>query len=283
MSLDVRYVRFRVRGRPADKWTSSDEVLLDRELGLETDTRKFKFGDGVTPWSGLKYASSGGGGGSAWHNGSGAPSDSLGEDGDYYLDNNTGDVYQKDLGTYSQVANIKGPSGEDGADSTVPGPSGDSAYQVAVNNGFMGTQAEWLDSLVGPPGADSTVPGPPGNDAVGAAVRGVASFSEGTGTIAVGKVALLIAIETDAPARIRLYATAAARAADASRPAGTDAAQGAGLLLEFISTAGLLAAPLTPGVVAHNEDTTPTGVVYYNVQPAGASSDVAVTYLKLET
>lgn len=39
-----------------------------------------------------------------------------------------------------------------------PGPPGDSAYQVAVDNGFVGTEAEWLESLVGADGAD----GPPG-------------------------------------------------------------------------------------------------------------------------
>ncbi|TBO55574.1 collagen-like protein, partial [Streptomyces kasugaensis] len=57
---------------------------------------------------------------------------------------------------------------------------GASAYEVAVAQGFEGTVADWLDSLVGPPGprgetgppgprgeqgpagADSTVPGPPG-------------------------------------------------------------------------------------------------------------------------
>src|SRR5690606_24801751 len=32
------------------------------------------------------------------------------------------------------------------------GPPGDSAYQVAVDNGFEGTESEWLDSLVGPEG-----------------------------------------------------------------------------------------------------------------------------------
>lgn len=39
-----------------------------------------------------------------------------------------------------------------------PGPNGDSAYQVAVNNGFVGTEPQWLLTLVGPPGP----PGPPG-------------------------------------------------------------------------------------------------------------------------
>lgn len=34
------------------------------------------------------------------------------------------------------------------------GPPGPSAYDVAVANGFVGTQAAWLASLQGPPGAD---------------------------------------------------------------------------------------------------------------------------------
>jgi len=38
-----------------------------------------------------------------------------------------------------------------------PGPQGDSAYQVAVASGFVGTQAEWLASLVGEPGQDGTL------------------------------------------------------------------------------------------------------------------------------
>src|SRR5699024_9706673 len=56
----------------------------------------------------------------------------------------------------------RGPKGEDGAPGA-PGADGDdgaSAYQVAVAAGFVGTEAEWLDSLVGeegprgPAGAD---------------------------------------------------------------------------------------------------------------------------------
>lgn len=44
-----------------------------------------------------------------------------------------------------------GTTGADGATgATGPqGPDGDSAYQVAVDNGFVGTEAEWLDSLKG--------------------------------------------------------------------------------------------------------------------------------------
>lgn len=41
-------------------------------------------------------------------------------------------------------------SGADGAD----GADGLSAYEIAVNNGFIGTEVEWLASLVGADGAD---------------------------------------------------------------------------------------------------------------------------------
>jgi hypothetical protein len=52
-----------------------------------------------------------------------------------------------------------------------PGNDGDSAYEIALANGFAGTQQQWLNSLVGASGtngtngtngADSTVPGPTG-------------------------------------------------------------------------------------------------------------------------
>jgi hypothetical protein len=42
-----------------------------------------------------------------------------------------------------------GPTGATGAD----GPAGASAYALAVAGGFLGTNAEWLASLVGPPGS----------------------------------------------------------------------------------------------------------------------------------
>ncbi len=59
MNFDIRYLRYRVRGRTAAEWAAINEVLLDRELGLETDTRKFKFGDGSKPWNDLEYAGGG--------------------------------------------------------------------------------------------------------------------------------------------------------------------------------------------------------------------------------
>ncbi len=54
---------------------------------------------------------------------------------------------------------LPGPPGEPGAPGDA-GPSGATAYEVAVAAGFVGTQAAWLASLVGPAGA----PGLPGAD-----------------------------------------------------------------------------------------------------------------------
>lgn len=54
--------------------------------------------------------------GSVWRNGSGIPSNGLGINGDYYLNNDNGFVYQKTSGAYTQIATIKGADGLPGAD-----------------------------------------------------------------------------------------------------------------------------------------------------------------------
>jgi hypothetical protein len=46
----------------AATWTSVNPVLADGQPGLEKDTRKVKYGDGVTPWNDLPYAAGGTGG-----------------------------------------------------------------------------------------------------------------------------------------------------------------------------------------------------------------------------
>lgn len=48
---------------------------------------------------------------------------------------------------------IDGKDGIDGIDG-VDGKDGDSAYQIAIDNGFLGTEAEWLASLKGADGQD---------------------------------------------------------------------------------------------------------------------------------
>jgi hypothetical protein len=43
------------RNDTAANWTSANPTLSKGEIGIETDTNKFKFGDGVTAWSSLNY------------------------------------------------------------------------------------------------------------------------------------------------------------------------------------------------------------------------------------
>jgi hypothetical protein len=77
--------RLQNRRDTAANWTSNNPTLAAGEIGLETDTSKFKMGDGTTAWTSLAYAYTAGGPGA------------------------TGPT---------------GPTGPTGAASTVPGPTG---------------------------------------------------------------------------------------------------------------------------------------------------------------
>ena len=53
--------------------------------------------------------------GTIWRHGSGAPSNSLGVDGDFYVDTVTDFYYQRASGVYTQVGALKGDTGAAGA------------------------------------------------------------------------------------------------------------------------------------------------------------------------
>jgi hypothetical protein len=87
MTTQTIPARIVFRRDTAAAWTTANPVLLNGELGLETDTRKLKIGDGASTWAALSYFSTGsGGGGNTILSGSGAPSSSLGVNNDIYLD-----------------------------------------------------------------------------------------------------------------------------------------------------------------------------------------------------
>jgi hypothetical protein len=52
-------VRLQLRRGIADDWFDANPVLAAGEIGIETDTNTFKFGDGTTAWNSLEYALSG--------------------------------------------------------------------------------------------------------------------------------------------------------------------------------------------------------------------------------
>lgn len=116
------------------------------------------------------------------------------------------------------------------------------------------------------------------------ATRTVATTTHGQTDVIMSKTQLLIDISCDVAARIRIYGTSANRAADASRSRGTEAPQGAGLLLEFITTGSFLGALLTPGIIAYNSDSIVLGTLYFNVEPdTSPTAAVVVGYLPLES
>lgn len=49
-------VRFRIRRDEAANWTSVNPTLALGEPGLETDTRRVKYGDGTSAWTSLAYS-----------------------------------------------------------------------------------------------------------------------------------------------------------------------------------------------------------------------------------
>ena len=90
-----------------------------------------------------------------------------------------------------------GPAGPQGPVGP-QGPAGSSAYQIAVQNGFTGTEAEWLASLQGPQGPQ----GPAGNggsagnpyfDANGTDANTDAADAQAEGSVAIGPNAVAAA------------------------------------------------------------------------------------------
>ena len=56
MATKTIKTRFQMRNDSAENWKTANSVLLVGEIGVENDTRKFKFGDGTTAWKDLSYA-----------------------------------------------------------------------------------------------------------------------------------------------------------------------------------------------------------------------------------
>lgn len=117
-------ITFRFRRGTTIEWLATDPILKSGEPGVNLDVMKLKIGDGVKHWSQLSYLS-----------GEGAPGPQ-GEPG------------------------VDGTDGSDGLDG-INGVDGASAYDLAVDNGFVGTVDDWLLFLKGDKGDTGDI-GPQG-------------------------------------------------------------------------------------------------------------------------
>lgn len=83
---------------------------------------------------------------SKWHSGSGAPAGGLGNDNDFYLNTDNGDVYKKSGGSWALQVNIQGADGSDGADGADGQgvPVGGSAGEVLAKASGTDYDTEWV-------------------------------------------------------------------------------------------------------------------------------------------
>jgi hypothetical protein len=151
----------------------------------------------------------------------------------------------------------------DKAEAVVDGANGASAYEVAVEQGFVGTETEWLISLTG-------AKGDPGRDG-SAAASVVIPIANASGVITIGTVASLLYVESSTAGRVRLYSSDAKRTADAARPA-TETYNDTGLLYEWVPL-GWQYDPTLPLIIQ-----TIDGSIYYAVD---GGSTVTITTLAL--
>jgi len=57
MSDNTQYVRIQLRQDTTENWNSANPILLEGEMGYNTDTKQFKIGNGINSWNNLDYYS----------------------------------------------------------------------------------------------------------------------------------------------------------------------------------------------------------------------------------
>ncbi len=235
--------------------------------------------------------------GTVWRNGTHIPSDSLGVNGDYYLVNDSGDVYKRISGAYIYECNIKGANGINGlngasgsvwrngagAPSNSLGVNGD--YYLNDTNGDVYKRIGGIYSLqTNIKGADGSSGSTIIREDIVFTSSSLTAGSSQQSTVAIDKSYLLLKIITDKPARVRLYSTAAAQSADLSRPVETEVTPGEGVLFECVTALGLLTINLGPLTNGCNLETTPTTNAFITVTNNSVTTqaiEVTLTVIKL--
>lgn len=106
-----------------------------------------------------------------------------------------------------------------------------------------------------------------------------------TGTISMQQGYRLYRIQTDNPARVRVYTTAAKQTADKSRARGVAPTGDHGLVLDATTTSSLLAYDLQPQPLGASMETTPSINIPITVSNLGATSvnSITVTLVYVDT
>jgi len=126
-------VTIQLRRDTTTNWSSKNPILHEGEIGYDTSAKLFKIGNGLTAWNDLTY----------------------------FANNNVeSPIYVQITDPTIDQTIADGSIWINPDDASLP-LEGPSAYEVAVNGGFIGSEAEWLATLVGPQGPQGE-PGPQG-------------------------------------------------------------------------------------------------------------------------
>ena len=127
--------RLQNRRDTAANWTSNNPTLAAGEIGYETDTTKFKIGDGTTAWNSLAYGGLVGPTGPTGSTGATGSTGPTGATGDTGPTGPTGAT-----GATGAASNVTGPTGATGATGPT-GPQGSTTGLVSQTNGTVTTAA----------------------------------------------------------------------------------------------------------------------------------------------
>ena len=148
-------IQFQFRRGTASEWTTANPTLASGEMGIETDTKRSKIGDGTTAWTSLLYGGLAGPTGTTGPTGWTGPTGMTGETG---FTGPTGSMGPTGWTGPTGETGSTGPTGwlgptgwtgPTGAASTVTGPTGAAGF--VGSNGATGP--------TGPTGLGSTGPG----------------------------------------------------------------------------------------------------------------------------
>jgi hypothetical protein len=160
-------------------------------------------------------------------------------------------------------------------------PAGGTAGQSLVKKSDADGDVQWV-TVTGSGGGGYT---PPVRDNVSGTTPVLQPTASIAATAAMGKSYRLYRITTTRPARVRLYATQAYLDADAGRAIGVDPVGDHGLMFEFVTTASLLTAALSPVVDGVNLESTPSDnipISITNLDSVAGDVTVSLTYMKTE-
>ena len=266
----------------SNKTLSAPNLTGDLQIdGVSGSNGQVIVSDGA---GGLAWGSGGGGGGGGSFNGPASSTDNA----IARYDGTTGALAQNSLVTIDDTGLITAPSVASvipfyhSSSLSLPSASGvNGALAVTANNNsvYFASNGNWTRLAT-----ESE-----------AAIQARQTFTTTTASLANNAVAypnvtaayksyLLLKIQVDRAAWVRVYTSNDARNADASRSIDVDPTPGSGVLAEIITTAAQTQV-LTPAVIGFNDDATVADTIYLAVtNRSGTTSTVQVTLtaLKLE-